>query len=178
MLTIDLGVVEYFDGYTNQFKYEEIGIVNFEYSLKVIYEWESKWKKPFLKGDLNQEETLDFYVTMALDPIDPKYISSEVMEELSRYISDSQTATTFSSVSGTSTNGAVPKAHTSEEIYALMFTAGVPLEFENRNLNRLLTVLKIISAYNNPPKKMSNQDILRQNAQLNAQRKAQLATKG
>lgn len=181
MITIDLGTIESYDNATNQFHYEQGGVVRFEYSLKVIYDWESRWRKPFLKGGLTNEEAVDFYKRMALDPIDEKFLTADVMRTLSEYIQDSNTATTFSSADGgqngnkTSTK---PKIYTAEELYALMFSSGVPIEFENRNLNRLLVVLRIIGSYNSPPKKMSKQDVLKQNAELNRQRKAQLKTKG
>lgn len=184
VITLDLGTLEYFDSDKNQFVYEEGGIVRFEYSLKTLYEWEGKWKKPFMKGDLTEEEAFDFYMRMALDPIDEKFMTHEVIEVLSNYIKDTHTATKFSSVNtpqnrqnGNNSPRTV-KAYTSEELYALMFEAGVPLEFENRSLNRLLVILKIISNRNTPPKKMSKQEVLRQNAHLNAQRKAKLKTRG
>lgn len=181
MITIDLGSIEYYDGKTNQFLYEEGGVVRFEYSLKVIYDWENKWRKPFLKGELTEKELLDFYIQMALDPIDEKFITDEIMESLSKYISDTNTATTFSTVENSQngdTNPSKGKIYTAEELYALMFMANIPIEFENRNLNRLLVILRVMSSYNSPPKKMSKADIYKQNAQLNAQRKAQLKSKG
>lgn len=173
--------MEEYDDETNEFVYEDGGIVRFEYSLKVVYEWESKWKKPFLKGGLSYEEYKDFYKRMALDPINEKFITDEVMEILAKYITDSHTATTFSSANEGQNGNNMPskaKYHTAEELYALMFSANVPLEFENRNLSRLFIILKIMSTYNNPPQKMSKQDILKQNKSLNAQRKAQMKTKG
>lgn len=183
MLTIDLGTLEGYDSKENQFVYETGGIVRFEYSLKVLYDWEGRWKKAFLndKIDLTKEEIIDFYCRMALDPFDTKFLTKEVMDELSRYIADSNTATTFRSVDGS--NGGVKrnragKVYTAEEIYALMFSAGVPLEFEHRNLNRLLVILKVISINNSPPKKMSRADVLNQNAKLNAARRAKYNTKG
>lgn len=181
MITIDLGAIEYFDDETNQFKYDKGGIVRFEYSLKVMYEWESKWRKPFLKGGYTEQELVDFYKMMALDPFNEKFLTVEVMRTLAEYIKDANTATTFSSIQDGSNGNKLtnkPKIYTSEELYALMFSAGVSIEFENRNLNRLMTILRIIGAHNEPPKKMSKQDILKQNASLNAQRKAQLKTKG
>jgi hypothetical protein len=180
VISIDLGTIEYFDDSNNEFAYETGGIVRFEYSLKVVYDWESIWKKPFLKGGLTDEELVDFYMMMALDPIKVQFLTVDVQKILADYITNPSTATTFSEgpdgKSNTFSNRA--KTHTAEEIYALMFEAGIPLEFENRNLNRLMTVLKIIAAHNNPPKKMSQQDILRQNAQINAQRKARMRTRG
>lgn len=181
MISIDLGTIEYYDDDLNQFQDKVGGTVRFEYSLKAVYEWEDKWRKPFLKGGLTDEETVDFYMTMALDPMDAEFMTTNVMRVLTRYIEDSHTATTFSTLpSGQNgnTNPGKAKVLTSEEIYASMFASNIPIEFENRNLNRLMVMLRIISEQNNPPKKMNKNDILKQNQALNAQRKAQLKTKG
>jgi hypothetical protein len=160
--------------------YDKCGIVRFEYSLKVIYDWEGKWKKPFLKGGLTEREQIDLYMTMALDPIKEEFLTGEVMNTLADYINDANTATTFSvnedGQNGNNTNKG--KTHTAEELYALMISANVPIEFENRNLHRLLTILRIIDNYNKPPKKMNKQEIFKQNASLNAKRKAQLKSRG
>ena len=181
MITIDLGSLEYFDDELQEFVYEQGGIVRFEYSLKALYIWEEKWRKPFLKGELTGEELADFYMTMALDPMEEKFLTTNVMRTLAEYVGDTQTATTFSTTEGASNGRGLsnkPKVYTSEELYALMISASVPLEFENRNLNRLLVILRIIGSHNTPPKKMSKQDIYKQNASLNAQRKAKMNTKG
>lgn len=179
MITVDLGRIEYYDSNTNQFAYEEGGVVRFEYSLLALYQWEGKWKKPFLKGDLTNEELIDFYISMALDPIDRRFITPEVMLVLAEYIGDNQTATRISSGGTTEEKSKTKgKTYTAEEIYALMFMNGVDMQMEHRNLNRLMTMLSVISSYNNPPKKMSKEEILRQNAKLNAERRAKMKTKG
>ena len=180
VITLDLGTIEYYDSGSNQFMYEEGGIVRFEYSLKVVYDWEAKWLKPFLKGGLTNEEMVDFYKMMALDPMDERFLTDGVMMKLSEYVSNTPTATTFSSPGSQNGNQTSrgTKVYTAEEIYALMFSAQISLEFENRNLNRLLTILRIIATYNEEPKKMSQEDIMRQNRELNAQRRAQLKSKG
>ena len=180
-IAIDLGTIEYFDDHTSEFVYEQGGIVRFEYSLKVIYDWESKWRKPFLKGGLTDKEMVDFYKMMALDPISEQFLTIDVQKMIADYITDSHTATTFSTGPEGQNDTKLlnqGKVYTSEELYALMFQAQIPIDFENRNLNRLLVVLKIIAAHNNPPKKMSKQDILRQNSELNKQRREQLKTRG
>lgn len=181
MITLDLGTIEYFDSSSNQFIIKEGGVVRFEYSLKVLYEWEGKWKKPFLKGERTEEELLDFYMMMALDPVDREFMTYDVMAVLSKYIGDSNTATTFTTIQdrqNSNNSSKKGKHYTAEELYALMFSANIPLEFENRNLNRLMVILRIISSQNEPPKKMSKADIYRQNAELNAARKRKLNTKG
>lgn len=181
MITINLGNLEYYDSDTNQFIYDEGGTVRFEYSLKVIYDWEAKWLKPFLKGGLTDEEQLDFYKMMALDPIDERFIRGDVLTKLVKYIEESHTATTFSSGDeGQNGNNSLVKnkVYTAEELYALMFQAQIPIDFETRNLNRLLVVLKIIGLQNSPPKKMSKEDIYRKNRELNERRRQQYGTKG
>lgn len=182
MLRIDLGTVETFDSSTGEFKYHEGGIVNFEYSLKVMYEWEGYWKIPFLddKRDLTDEQMIDFYLRMADRPIDPMFLIPSITRQLSDYISDTPTATTFQDNRPDSggKKRRSSKTQTAEEIYSIMFAAGIPLEFENRNLNRLLVVLRIIALNNNPSKKMSKSEILQRNAKLNEQRRRKYNTKG
>lgn len=146
-----------------------------------MYEWESKWRKPFLKGEYTEQELVDYYMMMALDPIEERFLSVEVMTILAKYINETSTATTFTSVQdGQKKSGPInkPKTYSAEEIYALMFSSGVDIDFENRNLNRLLIILRIIGSYNEPPKKMTKQEIFKQNSSLNAQRKAQMKSKG
>lgn len=178
MITIDLGTIEEYDSDTNTFETYKGGVVRFEYSLKAIYDWESRWRKSFLKGDLTEQEIIDFYMTMALDPIEKMFVTAEVANVLSEYIRDSNTATTFSSHDSGNIKTNKGKIYTSEELYAMMFSSGIDLEFENRNLNRLLVILRIISSYNEPPKKMPKDEIVKQNKSLNEQRKAQMKSKG
>lgn len=180
LITIKKSRTEEYDSETNEFIYHDGSEVSFEYSLKAVFDWESRWKKPFLRNDLTNEESIDFYKTMALGPMDDDFLTVDVIQQLSDYINDPNTATTFTSNFGEGNTGGSGKGkiNTSEEIYASMFSAGVPLEFENRNLNRLLAILKIISLANEPPKKMSREEVVRQNASLNAQRKAMLNSKG
>lgn len=175
MITINLGVIEEYDAKTNTFTTIEGGTVRFEYSLKVIYEWEGIWQKPFLNSKLNDEQYISLFKLMALDPIDEQFITDEVAVELIKYINHTQTATVFSNNDKTNKSS---KYITSEELYVTMFQAGFPLEFENINLNRLLVMLRILSNRSDKPKKMSRQDIARQNAELNKQRREALKTKG
>lgn len=180
MLTIDLGTMEFYNGETNQFVYKDFGTVRFEYSLKMVYEWEAKWKKSFLSGERTDAELIDLYMMMALDPIEEDALTEEVMEQLSAYIADPSTATRFTEVNNGQNGNKMlrNKEYTAEEIYALMIMNNVPLEFENRNLNRLMAVLRIISAYNSPPKKMTQEEIMQQNRELNRKRREEMKTKG
>lgn len=145
-----------------------------------MYDWEAKWRKPFLKGEYDMYELRDFFHMMAKDPVDIKFLTSKVMEELSNYIGSTQTATTFSKPDSNQNGNTFNKGkiYTAEEIYGLMFMNQVPIEFENRNLNRLLVVLRVISNYNQPKKKMSQDDVINQNRKLNEERKRKYGTKG
>lgn len=185
MILIEKPDSEEYDSESNEFIYTKGESARFEYSLKAVYEWEARWKKPFLP-ELERfittvamdDEAIDFYKEMAISPISDNFLSIDVVQQLLRYINDPATATTFTSAPNTGGPSKKGKVNTSEEIYASMINAGVPLEFENRNLNRLLTILKIIAIANEPPKKMSKDDIFKQNSSLNAQRKAMMNSKG
>lgn len=177
MITIHIDEIEYFDGEFHTFPEKT---VNFEYSLSAIARWEAKWKIPFLSSQLpdNDIRTFDFYRCMATDhDLSIEYITEEVAVKLKTYVDTPQTATTFNVQNGDTPRGK-SKVYTAEEVYALMFMNGVPLEFEDRNLNMLFVVLKIISVYSNPPKKMSQEEIKKQNTELNALRKKQYNTRG
>ena len=180
MIQIDLGTLEYYDEESNEFHYEDGGVVRFEYSLKAMYQWEAKWGIPFLKGEYTDEGLKDFFHMMALDPLDKRFLTKPVMEELAEYIGSTQTATRFSQPRSHQNGNkfSIGKIYTSEEIYGLMFMNQIPIEFEERNLNRLLTILRVITNYNQPKEKMSQEDILAENRRLNEERKRKYGTKG
>jgi len=67
---------------------------------------------------------------------------------------------------------------TSELIYYWMIALNIPVEFEKWHLNRLITLIRICNIKNTPPKKRSTQEILKDNAALNAARRKKLHTKG
>ena len=121
---------------------------------------------------------IDFFKFMALDEFDDRFITKDISLIISEYIQNTNTATKFSEIANNGSVTTDSKTRTSEEIYALMFSAGVPLEFENRNLNRLLTILRVISVQSGPKKKMTKEEVLKQNAVLNKQRKAAMNTNG
>ena len=67
---------------------------------------------------------------------------------------------------------------TAELIYYWMVSFNIPVEFQKWHLNRLLTLIRVCSVKNAPPKKHSKQEIMSRNAALNAARKKQLGTTG
>lgn len=113
-------------------------------------------------------------------PLDRDCMTEEVMEVLKNYLQSQPTATKFSSYGDgqNESKSSSGKVYTAEEFYGMMFEAGIPLEFENRNFDRLLTILRIMGSKNSTPKKMSKEEIYKQNRELNAKRRQQLKSKG
>ena len=56
--------------------------------------------------------------------------------------------------------------------------SSIPMEFQRWHLNRLLTLISVVADYHAPKKKMTREEVLSQNAKLNAERKAKYNTKG
>lgn len=174
MLTLKLPEVELWDAENEQFIVVDGGTFHFEHSLRAISKWEDAYEKPFLVNQHTDSEMLDYFVCMCLEDIDKSLITSDVAAQIGDYMSAKHSATRITSRDDPS-GGTI---QTSETLYASMAMAGVPFECDSWNINRLLTVLKVIAERNNPPKKMSRGEILAQNRALNAQRKAALHTKG
>ena len=180
MITIHFNEIEYYDEVLNRFYNLPAKVVNFEYSLASVAEWEAIWKIPLLNTELTLEDKkfLSLVECMSNDKeLLEHYLDDDAKIKLYNYLTDSQTATTINTSQNGNTTGR-GKVYTAEEIYALMFMNGIPIEWESRNINRLLLILRIISIYQNPPKKMSREDIMMQNARLNRERKAKYKTKG
>lgn len=183
MLEIDVRIndKEMFDDSTSTFFYETTP-VRLEHSLLTVAAWEAKYKKPFL-SDLeihakSDEETVD-YIHMMLLGVYPEEIFVNLithnLKEVQEYIGDSQTATTVNE-----TKKSTPSSElvTSELIYYWMFSSQIPKECETWHLNRLITLIRVFAAKQAKPEKKSASEIASRNRSLNAQRRAQLKTKG
>lgn len=180
MITINVQPMEYYDEANNEFFNYPVKYVEFEYSLKAINAWEEVYRIPFLSQKFASSDSrlIHFYTLMAKEEnLDAIYITDEVKRILGKYIIDTPTATTFNNQNGSNPR-ASGKSHTAEEIYAMMFMNGIPLSFEEKNFNKLLVILRVISVYSSPQEKMSKQDIIRQNIDLNEQRKREMNTRG
>ena len=175
MLPITIPATEKYNELTNEFIYRKEQKLLLEHSLVSLSKWESKWHKPFLsskKDSKTQEETIDYVrcmtITQNVDPAVYYDLTPDNYAKIQAYIDDPMTATTFSDIQKGRPNFEII---TSELIYYWMIAYNVPVEFEKWHLNRLLTLIKVCSIKNTPPKKMSKKEIMSRNAALNASRR-------
>lgn len=180
MLIITVGATDVYDEKSETFGDQGGVKLRLEHSLVSLSKWESIHEKPFLGAkSLTSEENLSYIKCMILDPIPPEEIfqqlSIENVESINKYIDRKMTATWFAEQPGAPRSREVI---TSELIYYWMTVFQIPFECENWHLNRLFTLIRICNIKQAKPKKMSRAEIAQRNRELNAQRKAQLGTKG
>lgn len=181
MLTITVKAAEMFDANSNRFLVNaKDQTLTLEHSLVSISKWESKWHKPFLSDKTKtSEESIDYIkcmtITQNVDPIIYKFLSKDNFEKINAYIEDPMTASWVNETSGKKGRGEVI---TSELIYYWMIALNIPVEFQKWHLNRLLMLIKVCNAKNQPPKKMSKGEIMRRNRSLNAARRKASGSSG
>ena len=180
MLQITIPAIELWDERTERFTSRPEQTLQLEHSLVSISKWESKWHKPFLgHGEKTSEETIDYIrcmtITQNVDPDIYNYLTRSNYDEIESYIGDPMTATTFPDDKTAKTSR---KIVTAEVIYAWMIALQIPVKFEKWHLNRLLTQIRACSAMSQSPKKMSKQEVARQQAALNAARRKRLNSMG
>lgn len=179
MLRIIVPGAEFYNEKTDEFIYFDDQELELEHSLLSISKWEGIYNKPFLSSsDKTVEEILDYVRCMTLtDNVDRdvyERLSEQNIKAINDYINAPMTATTFHEVNNKPSREIV----TSEIIYYWMIVHNIPFECEGWHLNRLLTLIKVCNIKSNPPKKMSKQEVLARNKELNAQRRKQLNTTG
>lgn len=181
MLHIDIPSVEVYDEVNNEFKIRKGASIAMEHSLLSLSKWESKWHKPFLTDyEKSFEETIDYYrcmtITQNVDPNVYYNINGSISRRIEAYMSDSMTATTFNNLppNGSNSDGFI----TAEIIYYWMISLGIPFECQKWHLNRLMTLIRVVSAKNAPAKKIPKEELLERQRRLNAERKAKFKTSG
>lgn len=178
MLKIDIQGYEFYDEVNNEFITTDPKTITLEHSLISISKWEMKWNKPFLSSEKSNEEILDYIKCMNINSnvSDDVYtrLTNANLQEINDYINAPMTATTFNEKN----KGNNREVVTSELIYYWMISFNIPMECQKWHINRLLTLVRVCSIKNNPPEKMSKQELARRNKQLNAERRKQLNSKG
>lgn len=180
MLRLYIPGTEDFDETTQEFVTSEAVVLELEHSLATLSKWESIHETPFLTNkDLTREQTLSYILVMIQNEVVPgrilQRLTEEHLSEIKEYIGRKMTATWFAE----DPNPKPPKeVITAEIIYYWMISANVPFECQHWHLSKLLTLIRVCSMKNQPPKKMSRREVMERNRMLNAQRRAQSGSKG
>lgn len=185
MLSITIPETEYYDYEKEMFFTVKSKTLRLEHSLASLSKWESKWCKPFLSGkasDKSNAEIIDYIRCMCLDEVDTAVfvgLTAPIFEAVNNYIDAPMTATTFSKnieeVAGKKVNR---ETVTAEIIYYWMISLNIPFECQYWHLNKLMTLIRVCSIKNAPPKKMGKSETRRRNKALNAARRNKLKSKG
>lgn len=176
MLTLEVAGQEFFNEETGEIKALKPTRLQLEHSLVSLSKWESKWETPFLgKGEKTDEQIRDYIrcmtITQNVDPSVYFALTPEDISKVDKYINSKMTATWFSKEED---RRGQRETITSEIIYYWMITLGIPVEFQKWHLNRLMTLIKVVSIKNSPKKKMSQRALAHRNTSLNAQRIASM----
>lgn len=158
-----------------------------EHSLVSISKWEQKWKRAFLSNKpLTDEQILD-YIERCM-PItsynnDPNVYKSlrafpDLLKQINDYMNDPMSASHFNDSRHNVQQHYKNRVITTEEIYYIMASNNIPIEFQKWHLNRLLALLKVFEVKNTPPGKRSKNDMIRDYAAINRANKAKFHTKG
>jgi hypothetical protein len=171
---------EFFDEVRQEFVKAKGEILQLEHSLVSISKWESAWCKPFLgKDGKTEEETEDYIRCMTISQNVPpevyRDIPAGVLDQITDYINAPMTATWFNERKDAKKNREIV---TAEIVYYWMIALNIPMECQKWHLNRLLTLIRVCSLKNAPPKKMGRKEMLAYRKALNESRRSQINTKG
>ena len=154
MLVISLESKEYFDEETLEFVETEGSVIKLEHSLHAISKWESKFNKPFLNSNEKSPAEMMYYiycmsVDQTSDPTVYTQLDDNHIKRIQDYIDSKQSATVITS--NMNGNGG-RQIITSELIYYWMIVHNIPSEYQYWHLSRLLMLIRICNAKNNPKK--------------------------
>ena len=126
--------------------------ITIEHSLISIYKWEARWHKPFLTSEKHtNEEVIDYVkcmtVTQNVKDEVYDYITEEAMKEITDYIDDPMTATTFSkeNAAGDKRKSLREEKITAELVYYWMITFHIPFECRKWHFEQLMTLIEVCS---------------------------------
>lgn len=180
MLQITIPESEIWDENKQEFIYQKELTLQMEHSLLSLSKWESKHQKSFIHTkEKTEEEALDYIrfmtITQNVKPEVYYRLSEENLKQINDYIGNPMTATTFNDKQQAKGRREIV---TAEIIYNWMLSLGIPMDREKWHLNRLITLIRVSSIKNQPTKKPSQANLARDYAALNAQRRAQMKSRG
>ena len=155
-------------------------VLKLEHSLISVSKWETIYKKAFLgREEKTAKEILDYVKCMTLSPKEPSdlvytCLTNAQIKEIFDYVNDTKSATTVKHIGGKKNNELI----TSELVYYWMFANQIPMDCEKWHFSRLMKLIEIFSAKNQPDKKMPRREALSKQAALNKARRAKLGTRG
>jgi len=179
MLKLKVVLSEDFDEETNKIIVKSIDL-ELEHSLASLSKWEEKWKIPLLSTqEKSNEMNVDYLMCMCLTPdVTPEILyklSEEQQVEIADYLETQHTATWFSNTPQAKSGEVI----TAELIYFWMSTFQIDWEAQYWNLSRLLTLVQVFSVkQDNKPQRQSQRSRQAEIARINAQRRAELGSKG
>lgn len=154
-----------------------------EHCLLAVARWESKWRKLFF-SDMDKRtpaEIRSYISCMALNDVDPNFsicLTNEQIEQVTKYISEEQTATIIKHASKPPSSN---EALSSELLYYYMSQVPLPFDIcERWHLSRLFKTLEIAAIKSDPDqnKKMPAKQWASQQNALNKLRQAQMKSRG
>ena len=179
MLSIIVPAREFWDERSEEFIRTNDTTLYLEHSLLSISKWEAKWHISFIEDEKTDEQIMDYIPCMSLkgdiDPMVIKALTQRNVAEIHDYIENPMTASTIKEIRRPSKSR---QKLTSELIYYYMIQYGIPVEFEKWHFNRLITLIRICSAENEPKKKMTPSEQARYYRELNNARRAKYHTRG
>ena len=181
MLTITIPDQELFNDTTQEFIKVKGRELKLEHSLVSLSKWESKFHRPFLtKENKTRAETVEYikFMTMTQHVEDNvfKAIDTKVLNEVTAYLEDPMTATSFSKQEEKCKINR--EIITAEIIYYWMIALQIPMECQKWHLNRLLTLINVCNIKNQPKRKMSRGEVMARNKALNAERRQRINSSG
>lgn len=185
MLKIELPGGEFWDEKNNVFITTKPRTLRLEHSLISLTRWEQHYKRRYLSkvsGPKTVKEMCYYFYCMSLDQnVEPWVFENMPMETYQKivdYINDTMTASEVHDSAPQKKKTIKQEELSSELIYCYMFQLGIPIECEKWHLNNLLMLIRIMSEKNEPPKKMSQKEIMKDYAAINKANKARFHTKG
>lgn len=178
MLTLNITLAESYNEENDTFNSETV-VMRMEHSLLALAKWEFIYEKPFLSSDKTDDELFTYFKCMALEEYPDEYyeaLTFEHIQAVNDYCSKKGTATWFNEEPENTRQ--TSEVVTAELVYYWMLSNNIPKDFETWYIHRLLTLIRVFSVKNSPPKKISQDKLREKYRLLNEQRLARLKTKG